>query len=286
MIDVLVVGGVFREILAFDLSPVERLGGSGLTAATAARHVGATVTLASAVGATEVTEVRELLQRSDIEERLIVTAGSSGTFAYPAAVSASQPWPLYRPAEGQPVERPELPLARVVLLFGIPDFDPVATGWVDDVSEGATVLWDRQGWLSRARTDEHVLALRATSRIYLANESEAAMDLGADPEWALAQQPPPGYVAALIKRGTDGVLVFHQGHRYPESVPAYVVNARTTVGSGDAFAGVVAAVLAAGGELGEGVRTGCAVVAAMLERGQNLVDEDVVRQAWRLRDEA
>jgi sugar/nucleoside kinase (ribokinase family) len=282
VIDVLVVGGIFREILSFDVSPVERLGGSGLTAATAARYLGASVTLAGAVGADEADAVRRFLQASEIGERLVVTAGGSGTFAYPAAESPSQPWPLYRPQEGQTSDRPLLPAARVLLLFGIPDLDPVAAGWVDGAAEGATVIWDRQGWLSRARTDEHVLALRAGSRVYVANESEAAADLGADPEWALAQQPTPGYDAALIKRGTGGVVVFRAGQSDPDRIPAYDVAAHSTIGSGDAFAGAVAAIVATGGDLTDGARMGCAIAAAMIERAQNLVDVQVARRAREL----
>ena len=48
--DVLVVGGVFREVLKADTAPRLRYGGSGLTASVAAARFGARVALASYVG--------------------------------------------------------------------------------------------------------------------------------------------------------------------------------------------------------------------------------------------
>jgi ribokinase len=279
VIDVLVIGGIFREVTAFDEAPKQRFGGSGLTAATAARSLGAAVALAGAVGSEDAAEVRALLDGHGIASHLSVTAGRSGTFAHPTHESADRPWPLYRPAEGPVIGRPKLPAARVLVLFGVPDFDPIADGWADSASRGAVVLWDRQGWLSRAQDDAHVLALDAASLIYVANQSEAAHDARADEAWALDHQPPPGYAAALIKRGAAGVLVYHADGAGRSEVPAFAVDARSTIGSGDAFAGAVAAAIASGLELLDAVRTGCAVSAALVERGHNLVDRETIRRA-------
>lgn len=280
MIDVLVVGGIFREIIGFDSEPKQRLGGSGLTAASAAASVGASVALAGAVGSEDVNDVRELLDGLGVDPHLSVTEGRSGTFAHASKESAERPWPLYRPAEGRSnAPPPNLAAASLVLLFGVPDFDPVAEGWVDVAARDAVVLWDRQGWLSRARDDAHVLALEASERIYVANASEAAEDSGADEAWALEHQPPAGYVAALIKRGPKGVLVYRAQAQEPDQIGALSVNATSTIGSGDAFAGAVAARLAAGASLPDAARAGCAVAAALIESGHNLVDEEIMRRA-------
>jgi ribokinase len=277
VIDVLVVGGVFREILDFDSAPRRRIGGSGLTAAAAAHCVGASVALAGAVGSEDVDDVRGVIEAGGISDCLSVTAGRSGIFAYPTSNCAARPWPLYRPAEGPVTSPPELPNAKVLVLFGVPDLDPVAEGWVDLVSRDALVLWDRQGWLSRARDDAHILGLQAGARIYVANVAEAAEDAGADEGWALDHQPPPGYAAALIKRGSEGVIVYDATDR--SEVPAFDVEATNAIGSGDAFAGAVAAVLASGGEVLAAARMGCAVAAAVVERGHNLADEATARRA-------
>jgi sugar/nucleoside kinase (ribokinase family) len=277
--DVLVVGGIFREIIAFDGACQQRLGGSGLTAATAARALGAAVALAGAVGREDEDDVRGLLDRTGITGCLSVTAGRSGTFAFPTNESAEQPWPLYRPAEGEVTTRPEVPNADVVALFGVPDFDAVADGWVDDACRDAIVLWDRQGWLSRARDDAHVLALAAAVQVYVANAVEAAEDAGADEVWALDHQPPPGYAAALIKRGPDGVIVYHADAAEGTEIPSFNVSVTSTVGSGDAFAGAAAAVLAAGGDIVDAARMGCAIAAALIEQGENIVNEAMVERA-------
>jgi sugar/nucleoside kinase (ribokinase family) len=58
-----------------------------------------------------------------------------------------------------------------------------------------------------------------------------------------------------------------------------LIEAASTIGSGDAFAGAGAAVLASGGQLVDAARTGCAVAAALIERGHNLVDDETVRRA-------
>ena len=73
---------------------------------------------------------------------------------------------------------PEIPKAGIVVAFGIPDCDPVEMGWLGSGDDDATMIWDRQGWLSRARDARAIVQLQACRRIYLANEREAIEDVG------------------------------------------------------------------------------------------------------------
>jgi sugar/nucleoside kinase (ribokinase family) len=127
MPDVLVVGGIFREIIGRpgDEQPDIRLAGSGLTAAVAASRFRVSVSLASFVGSEDVEAAHALLEHASVDACLVSLDGASGTFAYAGDADADNPQPLYRPAETCPTLLPDLPEARVILVFGVPDFDPV-----------------------------------------------------------------------------------------------------------------------------------------------------------------
>lgn len=284
MIDVLVVGGVFREILDGDTSPRLRYGGSGLTSAVAAARMGARVALASYVGDEDEDAVRAELLAAGVGDASVVTvAGASGTFVFPTQQDPSRPWPMYRPAEAVPLSAPrDLPPAPVVVAFGIPDCDPIADGWLAGLDEDVTLIWDRQGWLSRARDSLKVAALRPSRKIYLANEEEAIEESGATaPDDALALQPPSGFDAAVIKRGPEGVFVAEHTARgiRGEAVPAFPVATSSTVGSGDVFAGAFAARLAHGDSTTEAARWGCAAAAVSLRSQTNLLGDGATAAA-------
>src|SRR5436309_11855601 len=154
MPDVLVVGGIFREVIApqNDEEPEIRLAGSALTAAVAASRFGVTVGIASFVGSEDSASAHALLEHGSVETRLVILDGASGTFAYEGDRDADSPRPVYRPAETSPTALPPLPDARILLVFGVPDFDPVRDLAVRAASTTAsTLIWDRQGWLSRTR---------------------------------------------------------------------------------------------------------------------------------------
>jgi sugar/nucleoside kinase (ribokinase family) len=257
--DVLIVGGVFREVLDADTTPRSRYGGSGLTAAVAAAQLGAETVLAGAVGAEDEQAVRALVAAAGVTDELLTVAGASGTFAFPTRADERSPWPLYRPAESRPGHVPQLPAAEVVLVFGIPDYDPVADGWLRDVASSATLVWDRQGWLSRARDATSVVALTASRKIYLANAREEAEEAEvAEDAVTLERQPPPGFSDAIIKLGADGVAVVDATHDTAMThVAAFPVTVTTTIGAGDVFAGALAARLATGIRLVE-ARSGAA----------------------------
>ena len=274
MTDVLVVGGVFREVLDADTEPLRRYGGSGLTAAVAAAQLGAVTAVAGAVGADDEEAVRALVAAAGVTDALVTVPGASGTVAYPTRNEERTPWPLYRPAEGRPGEAPTLLAAGIVLTFGVPDYDPVAEGWLKDVDSAATIIWDRQGWLSRARDATAVVRLPASRRIYLANAREAAEDAKVEDAAALEEQPPTGFSDAIVKLGPDGVAVFDGATPGAQMarVAAFPVVVSTTVGAGDVFAGALAAGLVAGARLVEAAVWGCAAAAVAIESGDNLLD--------------
>ena len=284
--DVLVVGGVFREVLDGDTAPRLRYGGSGLTAAVAAARFGARVALASYVGSEDEKTVRAELELAGVDDRALVTlAGACGTFVFPTHEDRRRPWPMYRPAERLPSQVPDVAGAGVVVVFGVPDFDPVEAGWLGVGDSRATIIWDRQGWLSRARDSKAIVRLRALRRIYLANEFEAVEDAGADSfAEALTVQPPRGFDVAVVKRGDAGVIVLDRNANgtTPIHVPAFRVSVRSTVGSGDVFAGVLAARLAHGEPAASASGWACAAAAVALRTGRNLLTPNAYAQAREL----
>lgn len=276
--DVLVVGGIFREVFDAYTKPSMRYGGSGLTASVAAARFGVETALASYVGADDEGAVRTILGEAGVDGGAIVPVdGMCGIFAYATDQVHKQPTPMYRPAEAVPAMIPSLPESKVVLAFGFPDFDPLAEGWLDGLTSQATVIWDRQGWLSRARDASGVLRLGASKRIQLANEDEAAVDTRMSSfEETVAAQPADGFDVAVIKRGEMGVVVAERTLEgvILTDVPAYPVNTNCTVGTGDVFAGTLAARLALGDSVVAAARWGCITVAAALETGQNLLSAE------------
>ena len=184
-----------------------------------------------------------------------------------------------------PVEAPEIPASNIVVAFGIPEFDPLGEGWLNELDRQAKVIWDRQGWLSRARDAREVLRLNVPKRIYLANEDEAIEDAKVCSfDAALAAQPASGFDVAVIKRGEQGVVVIEKSHREVglTSIPAFPVNTSSTVGSGDVFAGVFAARLAFGDSAVTAAKWGCAAAAVSLSADQNLLTTEAYVQASEL----
>lgn len=284
--DVLVVGGIFREVLNADTTPSLRYGGSGLTASVAAARFGASVALASYVGAEDEEAVRAELQMASVDDSAVLSVvGASGTFVFPTHSDKMRPWPMYRPAEALPKELPQIPEADVVVMFGIPDCDPVELGWLGTGGNFGTVIWDRQGWLSRARDASTLLHVKTDRRIYVANELEAIEDARvASIQEALLVQPPYGFDAAVVKRGAAGVIVIETANDVARQtiVPAFPVRTSSTIGSGDVFAGVFAAHLASGASIDTAAKWGCAAAAVSLATDQNLLNAEAYVQASKL----
>lgn len=287
--NVLVVGGIFREVLNADTAPRPRYGGSGLTASVASARFGARVALASYVGSEDEDTVRAELRLADVDDRAVLSVpGASGTFAFSTLYDQKRPWPMYRPAEALPDKIPSVPEADVVLVFGIPDCDPVDLGWLGAGKSYGIVIWDRQGWLSRARDASTILQVGAYTRIYVANEFEAMEDARVDSlDEALLDQPPRGFDAAVVKRGASGVVVVEKagGSKRQTIIPAFPVLTNSNIGSGDVFAGVFAARLASGDPIDTAAKWGCAAAAVSLQADQNLLAAESYAQACDLLSE-
>ncbi len=281
--DILVIGGIFREVLDADTNPRRRYGGSGLTSSIAAARFGTRVGLASFVGNDDERAVRAELEAAGVDDSAVLSVpGACGTFVYPTHQRGRHLGPMYRPAEAVPAEVPKVSAFNLVVAFGIPDFDPLAEGWLSEIDHQATVIWDRQGWLSRARDVREVLRLDVSKRIYLANEEEAIEDANVSSlDATLAIQPLSGFDVAVIKRGEAGVLVVEESKERVSitSIPAFQVTTNSTVGSGDVFAGAFAARMALGDSTVTAAKWGCAAAAVSLRAGKNLLTAEAYGQA-------
>ena len=248
----------------------------------AAARFGAEAALVAPVGAEDEGLARDLLRSVRVDGSwLQVVSGASGTFVFPRALDDAQPWPLFRPMESD-VDRPlspALPQAQVYLVFGIPDFEPVAAGWLDAAPREASMIWDRQGWLSRAR-DWTGLDVPTERRLYLANLDEALAEFGvetADDLWP--HLPPDGYESAVVKEGAAGCsVVTSAAPSTVVTIAGFPVRTASTIGSGDVFAGVLAAKLAERNELQPALRTANAASAAYLAADCDIFAEDLVRR--------
>ena len=284
--NLLVIGGVFREVLDGDTSPKLRYGGSGLTASIAAARFGARVALASYVGSEDEKVVRSELETAGVDDSAVLSVpGASGTFVFPTYQDKNRPWPMYRPAESLPREMPKVPRADIVLAFGIPDCDPVESGWLDRSGNYATVIWDRQGWLSRARGSEAILKVKADRRIYMANELEVIDETGVNSLGdAVSILPPPDFDVAVVKRGDIGVVVVEggRGNASTTIIPSFFVSASSTIGTGDVFAGAFAACLGSGKPVVTAAKYGCAAASISLRSDRILLTGEAYQQACAL----
>lgn len=273
----LVCGGIFVEEIA---GRPPRLGGSGLTAAFAAARYGADVSLAGWVGAGEADEVFALLDTAGID-RLGVQVLTGRTTTYRIADPADLAMPAPRVIEGTVPRRtvPALPSSRVVLCFGTPGFDAVRVRWLDRAADGATLLFDRQGSQSMIRGAAMAATIPAARRLLLANVLEAATETRQGSlSQAVKRLPPKGYAAAVVKAGPWGVLVVEPGGD-EQPFGAHNVAVRCTIGSGDVFAGVLAAQLAAGADLTMATPAAAAAAATWIAAGDDQPPADLRARA-------
>jgi ribokinase len=278
VIDVLVVGGIYRERFLHP-HPRNRLGGSGLYAAVAAASLGASTSLAAAVGADDVEELRAIVRKAGADASAVeIIPGPSAAFVIEDEGEVQTPSVQFEDARAQPVLTQDPPQARIVLVFGMPDLDPFASGliarWVDRQS---TLIWDRQGSLSRTKDAIAACGVAARSRIYLANVGEAAQEAGgATPQELLQNHPLPGFDYALLKNGRWGTTLLSDRER--TAIPAFRVAASTTIGSGDVFAGALAAGLARGDDLRVAGTDAAAAAAVAISEGSPLLDSSARRK--------
>lgn len=283
--DVVVIGGVFREIGADPIQPRLEIAGSGLTASAISARLGARTALVASVGDEDAEVAKQVLARAGVDPSwLQMTPGASGTFVFPKELDDAHPWPMFRPAESAPKTHLaiDLPLANTYLLFGQPELDPVAEGWMNGTPADSIVLWDRQGWLSRARDWHTALDVPVLRRVYLANHNEAMAEFDVDTvDDLLASLPPKGFEAAIVKQGASGCVyqMRRDGRVKSKLVPGFPVESASTIGSGDVFAGALAAKLAQLAELEDAIVTSNAMAAAFLAEKREILAPGLVRRA-------
>jgi sugar/nucleoside kinase (ribokinase family)/nucleoside 2-deoxyribosyltransferase len=271
MVDVLVIGGVYREALPPAHDRRYRIGGSGFVAALAASRLGLRVALASYVGQSDAQATVGPLRRAGIDTSYLqVMPGRSGHFVFSDPTDRMAPTPMYRPAEATPtMEAPSnFPTALTVLAFGFPDFDPFE--WIKAATTDSTcLLWDRQGWLSRRIEPWAFTELPASRRIYLANLQELQEEAN-QPTYSesLETQPSAGFSESIVKCGRWGTLAFDGD--FAHMVPAFSVSVRNAIGSGDCFAGVLAASLTQGEGLVEATTAAAAAASVFVAQDTNI----------------
>jgi sugar/nucleoside kinase (ribokinase family) len=272
VIDVLVVGGIYRERF---LRPGarSRLGGSGLNAAVAAANLGASTALAAAVGVDDADDLRAVLQKAGVDPGAVeIMPGSSATFVIEDEGEVHVPNVRFEEADSPPQLLHDPPEARIVLVFGMPDLDPFAKGLVARwVAPESTLIWDRQGSLSLTKDAVAACGVVARSRIYLANVGEASQEAGgATSEELVKNHPLPGFDYALLKNGRWGTTILTVSDRIP--IPAFRVPVVSTIGSGDVFAGALAAGISFGDDLPVASTNAAAAAAVAVSKASPLLD--------------
>jgi sugar/nucleoside kinase (ribokinase family) len=140
----------------------------------------------------------------------------------------------------------------------------------------AVLIWDRQGWLSRARTWESVSHLAPREKVYLANLEEALDELSSESEEDLSTRIPDSFDHAIIKKGMDGVLIVRRSLQPKiDAFPAFPVDVPSSVGSGDVFAGALSAGRAEGKTIASSVQGATAAAAVYLANGLDLMYENL-----------
>lgn len=254
------------------------MGGSGLTASVAAARAGASVALVSYVGEEDAPTVLSMLRRTGVDtEAVAVLPGASGIFVFAADHDDQVPQPRYRPAETVPLVLPKFASAATILIFGIPEVDPLVDSSVAAaMSTNGTLIWDRQGQLSLTRGAAAAAALPARRRVYLANRREATDEYVLNDSNGSVDMP-PGFDAAVIKDGVRGSLVIERSEaRIQRSlVPAFAISVLNSIGSGDVFAGVFAAALSKGETISDAALKASAGASAVLASGHNIAPPDL-----------
>jgi pfkB family carbohydrate kinase len=276
----LVAGGIFVE----EVRGRRRLGGSGLTAALAAARFGPEVSLAGWVGAAEADETFALLDAAGVDRLgVLVLDGATTVYRIADPVDLSTPLPQLIQGAVPDAEVPALPSAGVVLCFGTPGFDVVAQRWLDRPSEGATLLFDRQGSQSAVLGARMAVTVPAAHRVLLANLHEALAETrtGSLTD-AMNRLPPEGFLDAVVKQGPWGSTLIDMD-RTERPIGAYDVRIHSSIGSGDVFAGAMAAGLCRGEGVAAAAVTGTAAAAAWISGDDDQPTAELPARASQLR---
>jgi hypothetical protein len=273
----LVCGGIFVEEI---VGRPPRLGGSGLTAALAAARYGADVCLAGWLGAGEAEEAFALLDGAGVDRLGVqVLDGTTTTYRISDLADLSRPAPGITQGDVPSGPLPALPSCPIVLCFGTPGFDVVRARWLDRAADGATLLFDRQGSHSTIASAAMAATIPAARKILLANVFEAFSETKKSSlSDAVKRLPPEDYAAAVIKAGPWGVLTIDAegGH---QSFGAHDVPVLSAIGSGDVFAGVLAAHISAGDSFAVATSAASAAAAAWISSDEDHPGEDLPTRA-------
>jgi sugar/nucleoside kinase (ribokinase family) len=277
-VTLLICGGIFVEEIA-DHS--RRLGGSGFTAAIAAARHGARVSLAGWIGEAEADEAFALLDDAGVDRLGVrVLNGSTTTYRISDPADLAAPMPsVIEGAVPRDTTTPALPAARVVLNFGTPGFDAIRAGWLDRATQGATLLFDRQGSHSMILGGAMAATVPAARRILIANVFEVCTETKqSDLASSMRLLPTDGFAATIVKAGPWGVTVVEPNNE-ETSFGTHEVVVANTIGSGDVFAGTLAAHLAAGTELAASVPRAIASAVAWISSGADQPPPDLPERA-------
>ncbi len=250
-------------------------GGKGANQAVAARRLGADTVLYAAVGAdTFGDRVRENLAAEGIRtDRVATIAGATTGLAMIVVASEGENTIVVSPGANRMLDGATLdPLAAelsagdvVVLQLEIPPEACLLAARVARTAGARVVL---NAAPPPAADDPTVTELLALVDVLVVNETEALAlaGYGAVADWPRLAAGLLGYgpVAAVVTLGGRGALVATAtGVAAQPAIPVEVVD---PTGAGDAFCGALAAALAAGRELSDAVRRGCAAGALATTR--------------------
>jgi len=181
-------------------------------------------------------------------------------------------WAL-SPVDTAPTDTPRPPISNVAL-------QSILSSWVVLVEHSSLRKRLKDPLFSSLQESRKALRLNVTwfmlakdahHKIYLANLAEARDEFPADSAAeTLAQLPPTGFQAAVIKRGVSGTIVIDAA---PVEVAAFPIRTGSTIGSGDAFAGGLVAGLDRNLDLVAAVRLGNAAAATFLSLGGPLEND-------------
>lgn len=249
------------------------MAGSALYAAGAASQLGAKTSILAPLGSEDRDLAMALTEEAGIAAHLLESPGASATFAYETR-GERRVARGYRPASSRPAvgELPDLgERPSVVLIFGHPEWDPCTSEPLRDLTVGSTLLFDRQGWMSATPRATDAFSLPAALRISLTNAGELDEE-GSGKTVPWESLPLNGFDASVVKDGPWGTHLFEAGRRL--SFPAHTINPIDEIGSGDVFAGSLAASLAAGDLLESGCPRAVAAAAVSISTSEPLPNAD------------
>jgi len=241
------------DSLVFCPEPLQMLlGGNGGIAAYALARLGASVTLGSAIGQDPPGDLlMQWLQTAGVDTRALLrypTAATSTTtlvsdavrnrLAFHHAGSSHHYAPTDLPVEILP--QTEVLLVSAFTLFSQWRPYGFAQLLANAKAAGAITALDIGPAIGQPVTLAEIAFLLPHVDYFICNEHELAVCCAVDKSAlgsvaGMAQLLAAGVGCVVIKRGAEGALIQAQGDTLPVTVPAFQVDAHTTVGAGDSF---------------------------------------------------